>query len=95
MKRLSEFQVINLISRMLGISKKQTVWNDDVATIPLRNKLLVIKCDMLVQSTDAPRKMSLSHIARKSVVSSSSDLACKGVRPLATLVSLAIPKDFT
>ena len=95
MKRLSEFQVINLISRMLGISKKQTVWNDDVATIPLRNKLLVIKCDMLVQSTDAPRKMSLSQIARKSVVSSSSDLACKGVRPLATLVSLAIPKDFT
>jgi thiamine-monophosphate kinase len=95
MKRLSEFQIIDLISRTLGISKKPTTWNDDVATIPLRNKLLVFKCDMLVQSTDAPKQMSLLHIARKSIVSSLSDLACKGVRPLATLVSLAIPKDFT
>src|SRR5574341_325792 len=95
MKRLSEFQIINLISRMLGISKKPTAWNDDVATIPLGNKLLVFKCDMLVQSTDAPRQMKLSQIARKSIVSSLSDLACKGIIPLATLVSLAIPKDFT
>ncbi len=95
MKRLSEFQIIDLMSRILGISKKLTAWNEDVATIPLGNKLLVFKCDMLVRSTDAPRQMSLSHIARKSVVSSLSDLVCKGVRPLATLVSLAIPKDFT
>ncbi len=95
MKRLSERQIINLMSRALGISKKRTVWNDDVATIPLGNRLLVFKCDMLVQSTDVPKQMSLSQIARKSIVSSLSDLACKGVKPLATLVSLAIPRDFT
>jgi thiamine-monophosphate kinase len=83
------------MSRALGIRRKRTVWNDDVATIPLGNKLLVFKCDMLVQTTDAPKQMSLLQIARKSIVSSSSDLACKGVRPLATLVSLAVPKDFT
>ncbi len=83
------------MSRALGIRKKRTVWNDDVATIPFGNKFLVFKCDMLVQSTDAPRQMSLPQIARKSVVSSLSDLACKGVRPIATLVSLAIPKHFT
>lgn len=95
MKRLSERQIINLMSRTLRISKKRTLWNDDVATIPFGNKFLVFKCDMFVRSTDAPRQMSLSQIARKSIVSSLSDLACKGVRPLATLVSLAIPKEFT
>src|SRR3972149_8005313 len=95
MRRLSERQIIELMSRALGIRRNRTVWNDDVATIPLGNKLLVFKCDMLVQSTDAPKQMSLSQIARKSIVSSLSDLACKGVRPLATLASLAIPKDFT
>ncbi|MFY3740364.1 MAG: thiamine-monophosphate kinase [Candidatus Nitrosomirales archaeon] len=95
MKRLSERQIINLISKTLGIGKKRTLWNDDVATMPFGSKFLVFKCDMFVLSTDAPRQMSLSQMARKSIVSSLSDLACKGVRPLATLVSIAIPKDFT
>jgi thiamine-monophosphate kinase len=95
MKRLSERQIIDLMSRTLGISKKRTLWNDDVATIRFGKKFLVFKCDMFVRSTDAPRQMSLSQMVRKSIVSSLSDLACKGVRPLATLVSLAIPKDFT
>jgi len=95
MRRLSERQIIELMSRALGIRRKRTVWNDDVATITFGNKLLVFKCDMLVQSTDVPKQMSLSQIARKSIVSSLSDLACKGVRPLATLVSLAIPREFT
>jgi len=95
MKRLGELQIIDLISKTLGISKKRTVWNDDIATVPLGNKILAFKCDMLVQSTDAPKQMRLWQIARKSIVSSLSDLACKGVKPLATLVSLAIPKHFT
>jgi len=94
MKRLSELQIIDLISRELGISRKRTVRNDDVATVQLGRKVLVFKCDMLVKSTDAPAQMRLWQIARKSIVSSLSDLACKGVKPLATLVSLAIPKLF-
>jgi len=95
MRRLSERQIIDLMSRTLGISRKRTIWNDDVATIPFRKQFLIFKCDMLVQSTDAPRPMSLSQVARKSIVSSLSDLACKGVRPIATLVSLAVPRHFT
>lgn len=95
MKMLSETQIIDLISKALGISKKRTLWNDDVATIPFGGKTLAFKCDMLIQSTDAPRQMRLWQMARKSIVSSLSDLACKGVKPLATLVSLAIPKNFT
>lgn len=95
MKRLAELQIIDLISKALGISRKRTIWNDDVATVPLGKKVLAFKCDMLVQGTDAPEQMKLWQIARKSIVSSLSDFACKGVKPLATLVSLAIPKDFT
>ncbi len=94
MKKLSELQIIDLMSRTLGISRKRTAWNDDVATVQFGKKVLSFKCDMLVQSTDAPTQMRLRQIARKSIVSSLSDLACKGVKPIATLVSLAIPKHF-
>ena len=95
MKRLDELQIIDLISRTLGISRKRTLWNDDVATVQLGNRILAFKCDMLVQSTDVPSQMRVWQIARKSVVSCLSDMACKGVKPLATLVSLAIPRHFT
>ncbi len=95
MKRLSEKQIIRLLQSALGIHSKKTLWNDDVATLPLQGRLLVLKCDMLVQSTDVPKQMRPWQAARKSIVSCVSDMACKGVRPLATLVSLAIPRYFT
>jgi thiamine-monophosphate kinase len=94
MRRLSEFQIIDLISRTVGIDRKRIVQNDDVSTIQFHGKMVAVKCDMLVQSTDVPKQMELWQVSRKSIVSCLSDLACKGVRPLATLISLAIPRDF-
>ncbi|MFQ5920725.1 MAG: thiamine-phosphate kinase [Nitrososphaerales archaeon] len=95
MKRPSEREIIDLIHSVLGISMKRTIQNDDVATFPLGKNLLVLKCDMLVQGTDVPEQMEPWQIARKSIVSCLSDLSCKGVRPAATLLSLAIPRRFT
>lgn len=76
--------------------RKRAAWNDDdVAALPLGKdkRQLVLKCDMLVQSTDVPRQMKPWQIARKSIVSPLSDLASKGARPAATLISLAVPRQ--
>jgi len=95
MKGLSERQIIDLISKALYIAKKNTLWNDDVTTVKIGDRILAFKCDMFVRSTDAPKQMKVWQMARKSIVSCVSDFACKGVKPLASLISLGIPKDFT
>jgi len=95
MKRLSEKQVIDQIYKALSIMKKRTLWNDDISTVKIGNKILAFKCDMFVRSTDAPKQMKVWQMARKSIVSCASDLACKGVKPLASLISLGIPRNFT
>ena len=54
-----------------------------------------MKTDMLVASTDVPPGMSYYQAARKAVIMSISDLAAKGVRPLALLASLGLPAHIT
>jgi thiamine-monophosphate kinase len=85
MTKLDEKQIIRIFANKLGISKL-----DDVA---LLDKGIVIKSDMLVASTDVPSGMEAWQAARKSVVSCISDLAAKGVRPYAAVISLAIPNS--
>jgi thiamine-monophosphate kinase len=85
MTKLDEKQTIRILAKKLGISNL-----DDVATL---DKGIVIKSDMLVASTDVPHGMETWQIARKSIVSCVSDLAAKGVRPYAAVISLGIPND--
>lgn len=87
MKRLDEKEIIRVLSSALGISDL-----DDVATID--NKL-VFKSDMLVAMTDVPAQMKPWQIARKSIVSCTSDLAAKGAMPVAAMISLGLPKEIT
>lgn len=70
-------------------------FGDDVSAIPTRNgDLFVVKTDMLVGKTDVPPEMSLWQAARKAVVMNISDLAAKGVKTEALLVSIGIPRNF-
>lgn len=85
MTKLDEKQIIRIFANKLGISNL-----DDVALI---DKGIVIKSDMLVASTDVPSGMKPWQAARKSIVSCISDLAAKGVRPHAAVISLGIPKS--
>src|SRR5262249_8429083 len=55
---------------------------------------LILKCDMLVESTDVPVGMRPWQIARKSIVSCISDLCSKGIKPYAFLVSIGIPRYY-
>ncbi len=85
MTKLDEKQIIRIFANKLGISNL-----DDVA---LLDKGIVMKSDMLVASTDVPRGMEAWQAARKSIVSCISDLAAKGVRPHAAVISLGIPNS--
>jgi len=70
-------------------------FGDDVSAINIgHGKLAVIKTDMLVGKTDVPPGMSFRQAARKAVVMNISDLAAKGVKPVAILASIGIPSDF-
>lgn len=94
-RQLDEKGIIRIFSRELGISDL-----DDVATLVIagssnsnRRKGLVFKADMLVASTDVPPQMSPRQIAKKSIVACASDLAAKGARPLAAMISLGLPAE--
>ncbi len=87
MTRLDEREIIGILTRKLGIKDL-----DDVAPVTGN---IVMKCDMLVASTDVPPGMGPAQAARKSVVSCASDLAAKGAKPLAAMVSLGLPRNCT
>ena len=69
---------------------------DDVMAVGLGDgRAAVLNTDMLVWETDIPRGMTHFQAARKAVVMNFSDLGAKGVRPLAFLASLGIPRGTT
>ncbi|AIF84981.1 thiamine-monophosphate kinase [Candidatus Nitrososphaera evergladensis SR1] len=88
-KQLDEKEIISIFSQALGIADL-----DDVAAID-GSRNLVFKADMLVASTDVPPQMRPWQVARKSIVSCASDLAAKGARPVAAMISLGLPAGIT
>ena len=101
MKKFNEKQILNLIISRFGIPNIEPCFGkDDVSILPINSlgsglyesKLLAVTCDMLVEHTDVPPKMTLEQIARKSMVSSISDLVSKGVKPRFALISLGLPQ---
>jgi len=98
LKDLGERKVIELIWKRIRKFPKIFPENvlDDVSAIEIDNDVLaVLKTDMLVESTDVPPQMSFWQIGRKAVVMNVSDMAAKGVKPIAMLVSLGLPKNLT
>ena len=70
-------------------------WDDASAIDIGDNRAIVINTDMLVWKTDVPEGMTPFMAARKAVVMNISDLAAKGVKPIAFMPSLAIPSDYS
>jgi thiamine-monophosphate kinase len=94
---LGERKIINLLINHFRKAPHQAVpFGDDVAGIYINSKqIAILKTDTLVGKTDIPPTMTLKHAARKAVVMNVSDFASKGVRPLAVLVSLTIPRHYS
>ena len=94
---LGELGIIRILERALGASPQTVVgFGDDISAVRLaKNQIAVLKTDMLVGSTDIPPGMTMKQAARKAVVANVSDLAAKGVRPLAGVVALGLPAHLT
>jgi thiamine-monophosphate kinase len=95
-EELGERRIIELImSRLTPMPDSPVPFGDDVSAVNIgKGRVAVLKADMLVGKTDVPRDMSLWQAARKAVVMNVSDFAAKGVKPIAMLVSLGLPRDF-
>ena len=90
---LGEKEVIRILTSRMEIPETPIPFGDDVSAIRIKKNLLaVLKTDMLVGRTDVPPGMSLRQAARKAVVMNVSDFASKGVKPVAVLASLGLPK---
>lgn len=95
MNSLNERKIIDIIKSRVDKNKQR---EDDVSILSLpvkRTRSIILKCDMLVESTDVPPVMSLSQIARKSVCACVSDLSAKGIKPSVSLISVGIPKKYS
>lgn len=95
LKDLGELRVIQMMERALGTSRRTVIgFGDDISAVRVPGgKIAVLKTDMLVGSTDLPPGMTMRQAAWKAVVANVSDLAAKGVKPLAGLVALGLPRE--
>ena len=70
-------------------------FDDDASDIPISDTSnLVINVDTFVKKTDWLPGMTPAQVGRKTAVMALSDLAAKGVRPIATMLSLCVPEDY-
>ncbi|HZD12966.1 MAG TPA: hypothetical protein VE177_05545, partial [Candidatus Binatus sp.] len=76
MRELGERDVIRVLTRVYGAQDLPLGYEDDVSAVEItRNLWMILKCDMLVESTDVPPGMTDFEAARKSIVSVISDFA--------------------
>jgi len=96
-KTLGEHRIIKIIqTKLTPLPNIPVPFGDDVSAVNLDQKqVAVLKTDMLVGKTDVPQEMTLFQAARKALVMNISDFASKGVQPIAALVALGLPADFT
>jgi len=94
---IGERRLIDLMMRQLTPMPDMPLpfWDDASAVSLGGGRTAVLKTDMLVWETDVPEGMTPFQAARKAVVMNFSDLGSKGVRPLAFLVSLGLPRSFS
>ena len=93
---MTEFGLIDKIAAMCG-RLPDNGWEgigDDCAVLSLGEESIVVTADMLVEGVHFLRHAaSAREIGRKSLAVNLSDVAAMGARPVATVLSIAIPED--
>jgi len=70
-------------------------WDEDASDFPLGvDSNVVVNVDTFVESTDRLPGMTDAQVGRKTAVMTISDLVAKGARPIASMLSLCVPRDY-
>ena len=93
---MTEFGLIEKIAAMCRLLPDNG-WEgigDDCAVLPTGAESLVVTADMLVEDVHFLRHAATAReIGRKSLAVNLSDVAAMGARPVATVLSIAVPED--
>ena len=92
---IGERKIIELLIQNFNQMPEMVIpFGDDVSAVSIdKTRLAILKTDMLVGKTDIPPGMTLWQAARKAVIMTISDLASKGVKPIALLIALGLPRE--
>lgn len=86
--------IIRVMVRAIGkLGGRFSEIGDDLALYDLDGMKIAMKVDMLVWSTDVPKGMRLWQVSRKAIVMCVSDFSAKGIRPIACMISLGLPRE--
>ena len=96
---MTEFGLIEYVAKLFGDVERQG-WEaigDDCTVLPIGgDEVLVITTDMLQEDVHFLRSAtSARELGRKSLAVNLSDVAAMGVKPVATLLSMALPAELT
>ena len=95
LRELGERWVLRYVARRLeGLPGALLPPGDDAADMLFEGRL-VLSSDMMLESTDIPKGMGFRDVGYKAVTAATSDAAAKGAKPLAYLISLALPPETT
>ncbi len=90
---VGERKLIEMIMSVLKPSSSNLLPHpDDASAVRMGERVIVLKTDTFVGSTDMPPQMTLSQAGWKSVIMNISDLAAKGAKPKYFLTSLCVPQ---
>ncbi len=95
---MTEFGLIDKIKEMFSMLDHHSFEGigDDCSVLAMGDEALVFTSDMLVEDIHFLREgISPFDLGYKSLAVNLSDVAAMGVRPVATLLSVAIPKEIT
>ncbi|MHA2142416.1 MAG: thiamine-phosphate kinase [Candidatus Thorarchaeota archaeon] len=95
-KEIGEREFLKRIRGLVDeIAGARLGFDEDASDIPISDtKNIVINVDTFVRETDWLPGMTEAQAGRKTAVMALSDIVAKGATPLATMLSLCVPKEF-
>ena len=95
-REIGEREFLKRIRELVDeIADARLGFDEDASDIPIsEHKNIVVNVDTFVRETDWLPGMTEAQAGRKTAVMALSDIVAKGATPLATLLSLCVPKEF-
>ncbi len=93
---IGERAFLKSIQHLVGeIDGAKLGFDEDASDIPLTSdKSIVVNVDTFTAKTDWLPSMTEAQVGRKTAIMALSDIVAKGATPVATMLSLCVPKDY-